>query len=187
MELKAKRSSFGIYGNVRRGGIIEVEDKKKAEALIATGLYTEYDEKAERQAKEEREAKALAEAEAAKTAEAVDEEASRAIAVQLDVLKAGNATLVLTVAERDAEITGLKSTVAERDAEIVGLRKQLEERAVELEKIPLLESAISRKDAALADFEKQLSAFKGQDGVPPADDGSSNETGKKSAGKKEGK
>lgn len=173
MKLKAVRSSFGKYGNVRRDDLIEPEDKSEAKALVASGLYVEYDEKAERQAKEEREAKALADAEAAKTAEAANEEAGRALADKLDELTAENATLV--------------QTVADRDATIVDLRKQLDKQAEELGKIPGLENAIKAKDAAIAIFEQQLSALDSKDGVTPSDDGSSNETGKKSAGKKDGK
>ncbi|MCZ7451041.1 hypothetical protein O8B93_26080 [Agrobacterium rhizogenes] len=173
MKLKAVRSSFGKYGNVRRDDLIEPEDKSEAKALVASGLYVEYDEKAERQAKEEREAKALADAEAAKAAEAENQKAGRALADKLDELTAENATLV--------------QTVADRDATIVDLRTQLDKQAEELGKIPGLENAIKAKDAAIAIFEQQLSALDSKDGVTPADDGSSNETGKKSAGKKDGK
>lgn len=189
MKLKALRGNFGDYGNIRRGDVIEIDDRAKSKALIEAGLFVEYDEKAEKQAKDKREAQALADAEAAKTAEAADEEAGRALAVQLDVLKAGNATLVLTVAERDTEITGLKSTVAERCAEILGLRKQLEEQNARLAIIPGLEVQISEKTASLADFQKRMDELVSRMGVsePSSPTEPDDATGKKSAGKKDGK
>ena len=189
MKLKAVRSSFGKYGNVRRDDLIEPEDKSEVKALIASGLYVEYDEKAERQAKEDREAKALADAEAAKAAEVADEEAGRALAVQLDVLKSGNATLVLTVAERDTEITGLKSTLADRDAEILGLRGTLEEQNAKLAIIPGLEAEITEKTESLADFQKRMDELVARlavvESASPAE--ADDATGKKSAGKKDAK
>lgn len=58
MKLVAKRSSYGSYGNVERGGVITVEDDLEAKKLIKSGKFIKYDADAAAKAKADQEVRA---------------------------------------------------------------------------------------------------------------------------------
>jgi ribosomal protein L9 len=93
MEIKAKRSSYGEYGNVRRGEVITVDDRT-AKALLQKGNFVAYDAKAEAKAKAEREAQR----------EAAEQEKAAAKASQAAELE----TLRLELADKTARIADLE-------------------------------------------------------------------------------
>jgi hypothetical protein len=101
MEIKAKRSSYGTYGNVRRGEVITVDDRM-GKALLQKGNFVAYDAKAEAKAKAEREAELQARQEAAEQARA-EAKGSQA-----------------------AELETLRSELADKTARIADLEKQLD-------------------------------------------------------------
>jgi septin family protein len=104
MEIKAKRSSYGDYGNVRRGEVITVDDRT-AKALLQKGNFVAYDAKAEAKAKAEREAERQAAQAARQSAEQERAAAEEAHTVELQ---------------------NLRSELAEKTARIADLEKQLD-------------------------------------------------------------
>jgi len=104
MEIKAKRSSYGEYGNVRRGEVITVDDRM-GKALLQKGNFVAYDAKAEAKARAEREAELEARREAAEQEK------------------------VATKGSQAAELENLRSELADKTARIADLEKQLEAKA----------------------------------------------------------
>ncbi|MBT9373188.1 hypothetical protein [Rhizobium sp. CSW-27] len=100
MEIKAKRSSYGDYGNVRRGEVITVDDRL-GKALVQKGSFVAYDAKAEAKAEAEREAQR----------QAAEQERAAAKSSQA------------------AELETLRSELAAKTARIAELEKQLEAKA----------------------------------------------------------
>ncbi|MBT9373383.1 hypothetical protein [Rhizobium sp. CSW-27] len=104
MEIKAKRSSYGDYGNVRRGEVITVDDRL-GKALLQKGSFVAYDAKAEAKAEAEREAQRLA-AEASQKAAEQERAAAKS--------------------SQAAELETLRSELNEKAARIADLEKQLD-------------------------------------------------------------
>jgi hypothetical protein len=98
MEIKAKRSSYGEYGNVRRGEVITVDDRT-AKALLQKGNFVAYDAKAEAKAKAEREAERQAAEAARQSAEQEKTAVEDARAVELETLRSELAEKTARIAE----------------------------------------------------------------------------------------
>ena len=96
MEIKAKRSSYGTYGNVRRGEVITVDDRL-GKALLQKGSFVAYDAKAEAKVKAEREAERQA-AEQERAAAKVSQ------AVELETLRSELAAKTARIAELEKQL-----------------------------------------------------------------------------------
>jgi colicin import membrane protein len=142
MEIKAKRSSYGDYGNVRRGDVITIDDRT-AKALLQKGNFVAYDAKAEAKAKAEREAERQA-------AEAARQSAEQETAAAEDA--------------RAAELEGLRSELADKTARIADLENQLGAKTASLVDAEKKVSDLSGLVAALSksDPEKEPAGTKGK-------------------------
>lgn len=103
MEIKAKRSSYGEYGNVRRGEVITVDDRL-GKALLQKGSFVAYDAKAEAKAKAEREAERQAAEASQKAAEQERAAAEDARAVYLETLRSELAAKTARIAELEKQL-----------------------------------------------------------------------------------
>jgi chromosome segregation ATPase len=121
MEIKAKRSSYGDYGNVRRGEVITVDDRM-GKALLQKGNFVAYDAKAEAKAKAEREAEQQArrqETDAAGRAAEQERAATEdALAVELEGLRS-------ELADKTARIADLEQQLGAKTAAVVDAEKRV--------------------------------------------------------------
>jgi thioesterase domain-containing protein len=117
MEIKAKRSSYGDYGNVRRGEVITLDDRT-AKALLQKGNFVPYDAKAEAKAKAEREAERQAAETARQSAEQERATAEDALAAELETLRS-------ELVDKTARIADLERQLGARTASLVDAEKQV--------------------------------------------------------------
>ncbi|MBT9373374.1 hypothetical protein [Rhizobium sp. CSW-27] len=117
MEIKAKRSSYGEYGNVRRGEVITVDDRL-GKALVQKGSFVAYDAKAEAKAEAEREAQRLAAEASQKAAEQERAAAEDARAVELEALRS-------ELADKTTRIADLEQQLGAKTASLVDAEKQV--------------------------------------------------------------
>jgi chromosome segregation ATPase len=153
MEIKAKRSSYGEYGNVRRGEVITVDDRM-GKALLQKGNFVAYDAKAEAKAKAEREAELQARRQATDAAgRAAEQEkaaAENARAVELETLRS-------ELADKAARIVDLEKQLGAKTASLVDAEKKVAD-------LSGLVAALSKSDpdGLKSDPEKEPAGTKGK-------------------------
>jgi flagellar motility protein MotE (MotC chaperone) len=121
MEIKAKRSSYGEYGNVRRGEVITVDDRM-GKALLQKGNFVVYDAKAEAKAEAEREAEQQARRQ---ETDAAGRAAEQERAAAEDALAAELETLRSELADKTTRIADLEKQLGAKTASLVDAEKQV--------------------------------------------------------------
>lgn len=177
MKLKAKRSSYGAFGNVARGQIVTVEDDAEAKKLIKTGLYSEYDKAAEEQEAKDREAaeartqelvlkvdgsvikteldRVMEEMEAAKAAHLdlteqleTKSQTIRESRVQLDEQEEKLSALNAQLAKASSDLAEREATIATLQSENSGLSSELTQSRADL----------ADRDSAISDLKAAIEA-----------------------------